>query len=39
MIAAGDLTSFWLYIVGPIVGGVLAAFVYDRVVSKTDAPG
>jgi MIP family channel proteins len=39
MVAAGDLTSFWLYIVGPIVGGVLAAFLYDRVVSETDTPG
>ncbi len=39
MIVAGDLSSFWLYIVGPIVGGVAAAFLYDRVVSKTDAPG
>ena len=39
MIVAGDLSSFWLYIVGPVAGGVAAAFLYDRVVSKTDAPG
>lgn len=39
MIVAGDLSAFWLYIVGPIIGGVAAAFLYDRAVSKTDAPG
>jgi MIP family channel proteins len=39
MIVAGDLSAFWLYILGPIIGGVAAAFLYDRVVSKTDAPG
>ena len=27
MIAAGQLDDFWLYIVGPLVGGVLAAIV------------
>ena len=30
MLVAGDLTSAWLYILGPIIGGVLAAFLYDR---------
>ena len=39
MLVAGDLSAFWLYIVGPILGGVAAAFLYDRAVSKTDAPG
>ena len=39
MIVAGDLTSFWLYILGPIVGGVLAAFLYDRTMAQTEAPG
>ena len=39
MIAAGDLSYFWIYIVGPVIGGVLAAFVYDRVVSREQAPG
>jgi MIP family channel proteins len=38
MLAAGKLTSFWLYIVGPLVGGVVAAFVYDRFVGEADAP-
>jgi MIP family channel proteins len=30
MLVAGDLTSAWLYILGPIIGGLLAAFLYDR---------
>ena len=38
MIAAGDLTAFWLYIVGPIGGALLAALAYDRFVSDADAP-
>jgi MIP family channel proteins len=38
MIAAGKLTSFWLYLVGPILGGVIAAFAYDRFVGEADAP-
>ena len=38
MIVAGDLTSVWLYILGPIVGGVLAALVYERFLAATEAP-
>jgi MIP family channel proteins len=38
MIVAGDLTSAWLYILGPIVGGVLAALLYDRTMAQTEAP-
>jgi MIP family channel proteins len=38
MIVAGDLTSAWLYILGPIVGGVLAALLYDRTMAETEAP-
>ena len=34
MIVAGDLTSAWLYILGPILGGVLAAFLYDRTMAE-----
>jgi MIP family channel proteins len=29
MIVAGKLTAFWVYIVGPIVGGMLAALLYN----------
>lgn len=28
MIVAGKFTSFWIYIVGPLIGGVLAALLY-----------
>jgi len=39
MIVAGQFTSGWVYVLGPIVGGVLAALLYDRFVSDADAPG
>ena len=39
MLVAGDLTSFWLYILGPIVGGVLGALLYDRFMAETEGPG
>jgi MIP family channel proteins len=35
MLVAGDLTSAWLYILGPIIGGVLAAFLYDRTMAQS----
>jgi MIP family channel proteins len=38
MIVAGDLTSVWLYILGPIIGGVLGALLYDRFMAQTEAP-
>lgn len=38
MLLAGDLTSFWLYIVGPIAGGIAAAIVYDRFLAQAEAP-
>jgi glycerol uptake facilitator-like aquaporin len=28
-----------IYIIGPIIGGILAAVVYDSFVSQADAPG
>ena len=39
MLVAGDLTSVWLYIVGPIIGGVMAALLYERLMAQTEAPG
>lgn len=35
---SGSLTSLWVYIAGPLVGGVLGAVVYDRFVSRTSTP-
>ena len=37
MIIAGQFTAVWVYIVGPIIGGVLAALVYDRFAAQADA--
>jgi MIP family channel proteins len=39
MLVATDLTSVWLYILGPIIGGVLAALLYDRTMAQTQGPG
>ena len=39
MLVAGDLTSVWLYILGPIIGGVMAALLYDRFMAETEGPG
>jgi MIP family channel proteins len=39
MLVAGDLTSFWLYILGPLIGGTLAALLYDRTLAQTEGPG
>ena len=33
-LATGHLEYWWLYIVGPVVGGALAAFLFDRVFLK-----
>jgi MIP family channel proteins len=37
MILAGRFDAVWVYILAPIVGAVLAAFVYDRFASQSDA--
>ena len=37
MLVAGQFPSWWLYLVAPVVGGVVAAFVYDRIVRRADA--
>jgi MIP family channel proteins len=39
MIVALDFTAVWVYIVGPMVGAVLAALVYDRFAAQSDASG
>ncbi len=38
MLLSGHLHGSWIYIVGPVVGGVLAAVVYDRFISHTSPP-
>jgi MIP family channel proteins len=37
-IVGGQFTSIWTYIVGPLLGGVAAALVYDRFLAKAHAP-
>jgi MIP family channel proteins len=38
IVAWNNWDSALLYIIAPIVGGVLAAFLYDRLISQADAP-
>lgn len=38
MLVAGRFTAAWVYVVAPVVGGVLAALLYDRFVAHADAP-
>ncbi len=37
-LVAGEFTAVWAYILGPIVGGALAALLYDRFISEAEAP-
>jgi glycerol uptake facilitator-like aquaporin len=39
MLVAGGPRSSCLYILGPIVGGVLGALLYDRFMAQTETPG
>jgi hypothetical protein len=38
MLVAGEFTAAWVYVVGPIAGGVLAALLYDRFISAPSVP-
>lgn len=38
MIVSGQFTAAWVYIVGPILGALIAALLYDRFVSAADTP-
>lgn len=38
MLVAGRFTAAWLYVLAPVLGGVLAALLYDRFVAQADAP-
>ncbi len=35
---AGQFAAIWIYIVGPLLGGVAAALAYDRFLARTEAP-
>ncbi|MGY1696251.1 MULTISPECIES: MIP/aquaporin family protein [unclassified Geodermatophilus] len=37
-VLAGQLSSLWIYLLAPVVGGVLAALVYDRLLSPGEPP-
>ncbi|MEU7813586.1 aquaporin [Pseudonocardia sp. NPDC049154] len=37
-LVAGDFSALWAYVLGPIVGGVLAALLYHRFLAKGDKP-
>lgn len=39
MMVAGSFASFYVYIVGPIIGGAVAALTYDRLLAKGKSPG
>lgn len=39
MLVSGNFDSFWIYIVGPLVGGVAAALLYDKFVAQAAPPG
>ena len=38
MIVVGKFDGAWLYIVAPVLGGVVAALLYDRFIKKADKP-
>ncbi|WP_299037718.1 MIP/aquaporin family protein [uncultured Pseudokineococcus sp.] len=35
---AGELAPLWIYLLAPVVGGVLASVLYDRVLAPADPP-
>ena len=37
-IVSGTFTSFWVYLLAPIIGGIAAAVLYDRVVGRATTP-
>ena len=38
-IVAAEPGSLWVYVLAPVVGGVLAALLYDKVLEDTEPPG
>ncbi len=37
-LASGHWTDFWVWIVGPLAGGALAALLYDQLYLRAAAP-
>ena len=37
-LVAGQFSALWVYLVGPLIGGIAAAIIYDRFLSKAEAP-
>ena len=37
-LVAGEFTALWVYLIGPVVGGIAAALVYHRFLAKAQAP-
>jgi glycerol uptake facilitator-like aquaporin len=35
-VITGDYSDIWIYLVGPIIGGILAAFLYKYLLKPTD---
>lgn len=38
MLVAGEFAAMWVYLVGPLLGGIVAALVYDRFLAKASTP-
>ena len=38
MVMAGKYTGWWAYILGPVVGGILAAAIYDQFIAEAEKP-
>lgn len=39
MIVSGNFSDVWIYILGPVIGAVAAAFLYDRFIGHATEPG
>ena len=38
MIASGNYSNFWIYIIGPVAGSTGASLIYDKVIKKAEPP-
>ena len=37
-LVSGSFTSFWVYLLAPVIGGIVAAVTYDRVIGRAATP-